>query len=112
MYIFEYLFQVCSRFIVGAPSYEEENIKGKIAIVTGANSGLGKATSFELAKRGATVVLAGRNYGKLIEAVEEIKSRTPNGKLVILLAIFGPRRVCDPADILGRISLVRSSFVK
>ena len=35
------------------------NLKGKIAIVTGAASGIGKETSIELAKHGCTPVLVG-----------------------------------------------------
>ncbi|CAG7722725.1 unnamed protein product, partial [Allacma fusca] len=43
---------------------EEENISGKIAIVTGSYCGLGKQTALELAKRGAEVVLACRDFDK------------------------------------------------
>ena len=39
-------------------------MKNKIAIVTGGGSGIGRATSIELAKQGATVVIADRDeYG-------------------------------------------------
>lgn len=40
-------------------------LTGKIAIVTGASSGIGEATAWELARRGARVVLAARREDKL-----------------------------------------------
>lgn len=43
----------------------EETLKGKVAIVTGASSGIGEATARALADRGAAVVLAARNEEKL-----------------------------------------------
>ena len=47
----------------------ERTLKGKVAIVTGASSGIGEATARELAWRGAAVVLASRAAEKL-EALE------------------------------------------
>ncbi len=43
----------------------EETLKGKVAIVTGASSGIGEATARALARRGAAVVLAARAEEKL-----------------------------------------------
>ena len=43
----------------------EEALKGKVAVVTGASSGIGEATARALAGRGAAVVLAARTEGKL-----------------------------------------------
>ena len=43
----------------------DDTLKGKVAVVTGASSGIGEATARELASRGATVVLAARDAEKL-----------------------------------------------
>jgi NAD(P)-dependent dehydrogenase (short-subunit alcohol dehydrogenase family) len=51
---------------------------GRVAIVTGANSGLGYHTAAVLAGKGAHVVLAVRSLDKGTEAAERIKAATPN----------------------------------
>lgn len=47
-------------------------MKDKVVIITGASSGIGKALSFELAGRGAIVVLAARSLDKLQEIEKEL----------------------------------------
>lgn len=49
-------------------------LKDKVAIVTGASQGIGRAISLALAKEGASVVLASRNEAKLEETAQAIKS--------------------------------------
>lgn len=46
----------------------------RIALVTGASQGIGRACALELAQAGATVALAARNEGKLADAVAEIEA--------------------------------------
>jgi len=46
-------------------SVVEQTLKGKIAVVTGASSGIGEATACALCERGASIVLAARNREKL-----------------------------------------------
>lgn len=52
----------------------ENTLKNKVAIVTGASSGIGEATSRELAARGAAVVLAARDEEKLEEVTRRISA--------------------------------------
>ena len=49
---------------------------GRVVVVTGANSGLGLETARVLAAHGATVVLAGRDPGRIAAAAEEIRTQT------------------------------------
>jgi 3-oxoacyl-[acyl-carrier protein] reductase len=48
------------------------DLQGRIALVTGASQGIGRACALELARRGATVALAARNEAKLSEVAAEI----------------------------------------
>jgi 3-oxoacyl-[acyl-carrier protein] reductase len=50
------------------------SLEGKVAIVTGASQGIGRATSLALAAAGAKVVVAARNAEKLAGVADEIKS--------------------------------------
>jgi 3-oxoacyl-[acyl-carrier protein] reductase len=49
-------------------------LEGRIALVTGASQGIGRACALELAKAGATVALAARNEAKLAEVAAEIEA--------------------------------------
>ena len=53
-------------------------VKGKVAVVTGANSGLGLETSRALAEAGATVILGCRDQGRCEAAAESIKTQHPS----------------------------------
>lgn len=52
----------------------QERLRGKVAIVTGASSGIGEATARALAKRGAAVVLVARNEAKIEFLAREISA--------------------------------------
>ena len=54
---------------------------GRVAVVTGANSGIGKETAHGLASLGATVVLACRNAERAAAAVAELRRRGVPGPL-------------------------------
>lgn len=59
------------------PRFSEE----RVAVVTGATSGLGRVTAERLAALGARVILVGRNGAKLAKAVEEIGAATGSDSL-------------------------------
>lgn len=49
--------------------YNPFSLEGKTILVTGASSGIGRATAVECSKLGATVILTGRNEARLQETV-------------------------------------------
>nr|XP_018901944.1 PREDICTED: retinol dehydrogenase 11-like isoform X1 [Bemisia tabaci] len=53
-----------------------ERIGGKVAIVTGSNTGIGKVTALELCKRGARVIMACRTTHACEKAAEDIRKKT------------------------------------
>ncbi|XP_058974444.1 retinol dehydrogenase 13-like [Musca domestica] len=55
------------------PMYNKPTrIDGKVVLITGCNTGIGKETALELAKRGGHIYMACRNYEKCEEARKEI----------------------------------------
>jgi len=67
-----------------------------VAVVTGANTGIGKATAADLAARGATVVLACRSEAKTLPVVAEITAATGNDRVEFL-----PLDLGDLASVRG-----------
>lgn len=69
-------------------AFDLENIpsqQGKVAIVTGANTGLGYETVSHLARKNCQVIMACRNADKAAQAKAEIETKVPVADLEILL---------------------------
>lgn len=65
------------------------DLKGKIAIITGANSGLGYETSLALAQKGAHVVMACRNPKKAEDAKADILKHAPGASVELAALDLG-----------------------
>src|SRR3954452_17098203 len=76
--------------------------KSKIAIVTGAGSGIGRVTALALLRDGYSVALAGRRR----EALDETRSRAEAQARALVV----PTDVCDPASVRALFETARSAF--
>lgn len=65
------------------------DISGKVAIVSGSTAGIGLGISQALAQSGATVVVIGRESGKVDEALATIRQAVPGAELRGLVADLG-----------------------
>jgi len=61
-------------------------MNGRVCIVTGATSGIGRAAACELARRGATVAVHGRSPEKCELTVAQIKAATGNDRVDAIVA--------------------------
>ncbi|XP_048186158.1 retinol dehydrogenase 13 isoform X1 [Perognathus longimembris pacificus] len=68
-------------YVTGGLCPSKATIPGKTVIVTGANTGIGKQTALELARRGGHVILACRDMGKCEAAARDIRGETLNHRV-------------------------------
>jgi NAD(P)-dependent dehydrogenase (short-subunit alcohol dehydrogenase family) len=61
-------------------------VQGRVCLVTGSSSGIGKVTARELASMGATVVMLCRNRMKGEAVQAEIKAESPNAQVDLIVA--------------------------
>jgi NAD(P)-dependent dehydrogenase (short-subunit alcohol dehydrogenase family) len=61
------------------------DLGGRVAVVTGANSGLGWQTALELARHGAAVTMACRDERRGTEAVDRLRAEAPSADVALRL---------------------------
>ncbi len=67
-------------------SNQATSMRGKVCLVTGSTSGIGKATARSLARLGATVIVHGRDQRRGEAAIAEIRAASGNPSVDLLLA--------------------------
>nr|XP_041572203.1 dehydrogenase/reductase SDR family member 12 isoform X2 [Taeniopygia guttata] len=81
------------------PADVEVDVAGRSFLVTGANSGIGKATAKEIARRGGTVHLVCRNKERAEVAKEEIVAETGNQNIFLhIVDISNPKEIWKFAE--------------
>jgi 3-oxoacyl-[acyl-carrier protein] reductase len=81
------------------------SLKEKVALITGASQGIGRATALAFASSGAKVAVAARQVAKLEELVKEIEAA--GGE-----ALAVPLDVADPAQVKTAFAAVLAKFGK
>jgi retinol dehydrogenase 12 len=61
-------------------------MQGRICLVTGGTSGIGKSTALELARMGATVIIVGRDAQKTAQVVQELREAGGHNRVDSLVA--------------------------
>ena len=79
------------------------NVENKVVVITGASSGIGKATAILLAKNGAKVVLGARRTDKLEQIVNEIQADCGTAE-------FKTVDVTDREDMTALINFASDKF--
>ncbi len=89
---------------------QEFDLSGRVAIVTGGGTGIGKATAMLLAKRGADIAIAGRKADVLDAAAKDIAAATGRKCVAIPTDVRQPdqcKALMDKtADKLGKIDIL------
>ena len=65
------------------------SLAGKVALVTGASSGIGAAAAIALAKAGATVAMSARRQDRLAELVAQVAATARAGDHVLVMSNGG-----------------------
>jgi 3-oxoacyl-[acyl-carrier protein] reductase len=81
-------------------------IEGKVALVTGASRGIGRAIAMGLAAEGARVVMCARNAGDLVAAVREARARG-GGQLA---AVGAPADVTTPVGVAALVDTALATY--
>jgi len=81
-------------------------LAGKIALVTGASKGIGRAIALDLVREGASVAICARNAAALQEAAEEHASEAHDSGRVLAI----PADVTSAADVQGLVQRVGAHF--
>lgn len=89
--------------------YNPYSLENKTILITGASSGIGKATAIECAKLGATIIANGRNTDRLNETLNSLDTSFGQKHIVIASDLSTEEGVSDLVSQLPQIDGVSSN---
>ncbi|WAR31468.1 RDH13-like protein [Mya arenaria] len=76
-------FYAVRRWMRGARCQSKARLDGRTVLITGGNTGVGKETARDLARRGARILIAGRDLKRTNAAADEIRRTTGNDNVIV-----------------------------
>lgn len=86
-----------SATLAAVPPTDPSSLSGRVALITGANTGIGRVTALELVRRGVHVFLACRSLQRTQPVLDEIRAANPRATvewLPLELSDFNSVRAC------------------
>ena len=83
------------RYVAGGKCHVKKNLTGRVAVVTGGNTGIGKETVRKLAEYDCKVIIGARDIKKNEETINEIKKQYPQALLASARLDLGDRKSVD-----------------
>ena len=90
-------------WIKGGVCKSKARMDGKTVVITGCNTGLGKETALDLARRGARVIMACRNLDLANKAADDIREKTQGNVVVYRLDLADLTSVRECADKVNKL---------
>lgn len=79
-------------------NYNPFSLSGKTILITGASSGIGKATAIECAKAGASLIITGRNTPRLQQTLESLPGENHKAVIADLTSNTGIQLLTDSIE--------------
>lgn len=90
-------------------NYNPFSLEGKVILITGASSGIGRATAIECSRLGASLVITGRNEERLHETFDELDVSVCQHHNMIIADLSLEEGICNVVKQLPKINGVFSN---